>query len=112
MSFGARRVYDVELKEVLKLIKEERFYHTTAWRKTRKIVLRRDNFECQECKRQGKYSKATTVHHKKHLKDRPDLALDLNNLESLCNPCHNKEHPERFENFYQEKKKPFTPERW
>lgn len=112
MSFGARQVCDVELKEVLKLIKEERFYHTTAWRKTRKIALRRDNFECQECKRQGGFSKANTVHHIEHLKDRPDLALDLDNLESLCGACHNKEHPERFESFYKEKKKPFTPERW
>lgn len=112
MNFGAKQVYDVELKDILKLIQTGKFYLSTAWRRIRLVALERDNFECQECKRQGKYSKATTVHHKEHLKDRPDLALDLDNLESLCGPCHNKAHPERFEKFYQEKKKPFTPERW
>ena len=112
MNFGARRVYDVELKDILKLIQTGKFYLSKEWRRIRLKALRRDNFECQECKRQGGFSKANTVHHIKHLKDRPDLALDLDNLESLCGPCHNKEHPERFEKFYKEKKKPFTPERW
>ncbi|MBM7681958.1 5-methylcytosine-specific restriction endonuclease McrA [Pullulanibacillus pueri] len=27
--------------------------------------------------------------------ERPDLALDINNLETICPSCHNKEHPEK-----------------
>ena len=35
------------------------------------------------------------VHHIIPLSERPDLALSLSNLRSLCNECHNKNHPER-----------------
>jgi 5-methylcytosine-specific restriction endonuclease McrA len=37
------------------------------------------------------------VHHIKPLSDYPDLALVLENLLSLCNSCHNKEHGGREE---------------
>ncbi|EFR8992811.1 HNH endonuclease, partial [Listeria monocytogenes] len=30
------------------------FYKSKAWVSIRKEVLKRDNYECQECKRQGK----------------------------------------------------------
>lgn len=32
------------------------------------------------------------VHHIVELLDDWDKALDMDNLESLCNPCHNKHH--------------------
>lgn len=32
------------------------------------------------------------VHHKQTIEDRPDLRLDLSNLESLCDSCHQKTH--------------------
>lgn len=35
------------------------------------------------------------VHHKKHADEYPELAYDLDNLESLCEACHNKKHPEK-----------------
>ena len=38
---------------------------------------------------------ATMVHHKAPLRERPDLALDLNNLMSLCDRCHDVMHPEK-----------------
>lgn len=71
----------------------------------------RDNKECQKCKSRGQFSKATCVHHKKHLKDHPELALVDNNLESLCDACHNEEHPEKLQ---QQKKsnKFINEERW
>lgn len=60
-----------------------------------------DRWECQKCKRRGKYSRAVLVHHRKHLTDRPDLALSIfdpdtgeRQLESLCKACHEEEHPE------------------
>jgi 5-methylcytosine-specific restriction endonuclease McrA len=35
------------------------------------------------------------VHHVLPLTERPDLALDLSNLRSLCDMHHNREHPEK-----------------
>ena len=35
------------------------------------------------------------VHHIIPLEERPDLALDMDNLASSCDICHNQEHPEK-----------------
>ena len=74
------------------------FYNSWLWRKKRKQILQRDNNECQICKSKGRYSKGTTVHHIKHLKARPDLALTDSNLLTVCDTCHNDLHPEKFNN--------------
>lgn len=84
------------------------FYTSWAWLKKRDEILERDNYECQSCKEEGKYSKADTVHHIKELKDYPKLALTDSNLVSLCYICHNIVH-ERFEG---QKPKIDIPERW
>lgn len=50
--------------------------------------------------KKGKYSKAILVHHINHLKENPELALEIydkegkRNLISLCQSCHEEEHPE------------------
>lgn len=75
----------------------KKFYKTKSWKDKRKEILQRDNFECQLCKHKGRYSKATTVHHKKHYDKFPQLALTDNNLISVCSICHNKLHPEKAE---------------
>lgn len=62
--------------------------------KTRK-ALRRDKFLCVECNRYGKKTPATVVHHVKERSAYPELEYELTNLESLCEACHNKKHPER-----------------
>lgn len=71
------------------------FYHTTKWKYKRKDILKRDHNECQMCLQKGKYTRATTVHHIKHLRDMPELALTDSNLISLCNDCHELMHPEK-----------------
>ena len=77
------------------------FYHTAAWKRARAAALMRDNGMCQACMdrlRAGygiRPRRATMVHHIIPLEDRPDLALDLSNLRSLCAECHNREHPEK-----------------
>lgn len=73
-----------------------KFYKSREWKALRQEALKRDNYECQSCKRKGKYSKAQCVHHLKEVKVVPLLALTLDNLECLCNRCHNKEH-DRYE---------------
>ncbi len=105
----------MRLEKVMELIKSGKFYECPKWRRQRKVALKRDNYECQDCKDTGGYSKATQVHHIKHLKDRPDLAFDLDNLRCLCVACHNRQHPERFVEFrlkQRQKKPPITEEWW
>lgn len=72
-----------------------KFYRSKEWIKKRKDIIKRDNNECIICKRAGRYSQAQAVHHIKHLREHPALALADDNLISICNPCHNKEHPEK-----------------
>lgn len=92
----------------------QQFYKSRYWKIMRESVLRHDHYECQRCKAEGRYTRATTVHHVKHLKDRPDLALsmfdgDERQLVSLCESCHNKEHPEKMK---YSKKPPLNEEKW
>ena len=88
----------------------QKFYASKAWENKREERLKIDNYECQECKRKGKYTPARAVHHKKHLEYYPELALDIDNLESLCDACHNKEHPEKLKKA--KPKKQIHGERW
>ena len=96
--------------------REHEFYLWGAWKAIRQKVLSLDHYECQTCKAKGKYAKATIVHHVKHLKDRPDLALsiwdgDERQLISLCKSCHEAEHPES-QRQYKNICAPVTAERW
>jgi 5-methylcytosine-specific restriction protein A len=71
------------------------FYKSAKWRKCRELVLVRDNYLCQPCLKNSKLTPANTVHHIISLEEAPELALDPDNLESICPSCHNKEHPEK-----------------
>ena len=81
-------------EQILADIASGRFYKTGYWKAKRKKIIDRDK-ECQRCKRKGKVGKAEVVHHKKHLDEYPELALDDDNLEAICAACHNEEHPEK-----------------
>ena len=96
-----------------------KFYTSYRWKKLRKEVSARDNYECQECKREGKVfinhggmnkrgtrKKITLiVHHIKELKDYPELAEDMDNLETVCVNCHNKMHDRYYRWVHWEPKK-------
>lgn len=71
------------------------FYRKPAWQKLRQMALSRDNGICVRCYKENKIKKADVVHHIVYLTDNIQLALDLNNLESLCHACHNAEHDEK-----------------
>lgn len=75
---------------------KRKFYKSSAWNKLRKVALDRDNNECQECKRAGRVSKGQNVHHIKEIYYHPELAMELDNLETLCINCHNNEHDRTF----------------
>lgn len=68
------------------------FYKTTKWKNKREKILRRDEYLCRECKRYGKATAATTVHHVHPLEHRPEWALLSWNLIGLCNSCHDAMH--------------------
>lgn len=65
------------------------------------MALQRDYYICQDClaaKRRGEMIRprsASVVHHILPRDKYPELALDLDNLVSLCDACHNKRHPEK-----------------
>jgi len=73
-------------------------YKATRWKRKQKKILKRDEYMCQWCKRYGKKTEATTVHHIKHSDEYPELAYTDSNLISLCSACHNKAHPEKAKN--------------
>lgn len=69
------------------------FYKTTDWTSKRLVAIRRDNKECQACKARGRVSTGRlVVHHIKTLEAYPELALDLDNLITLCHSCHEMVH--------------------
>lgn len=77
------------------------FYRSALWRRARRQALERDLYLCAECMAAYRRSElcaprpATVVHHIVPRALRPDLALALDNLQSLCDACHNKKHPEK-----------------
>jgi len=57
------------------------------WQRLRKLYLKHNPL-CERCKRMGSVTSADTVHHKKQIKEYPELRLEWDNLESLCRDCH------------------------
>ena len=103
---------------MLKTGRENVWYNSEPWRSIRRLVLKEDKYECQICKNRGRYSRATIVHHVKHLRDRPDLALSIcdpdtgeRQLISVCKRCHEELHPES-QRQYRQSEPPVTEERW
>ncbi len=96
------------------------FYNSTDWDILREKVLERDKYECQFFV--GKWNdgmhkpdkikliRATMVHHIIPIKERPDLALDINNCISLSFEAH--EIIENRIRFKYKKRKLVTKERW
>lgn len=91
-----------------------KFYRSGEWHRLRDAVLQRDNYECQECKRNGKlttrHDDILEVDHIKTVEEHPELATDMNNMQVLCKSCHNKKHG-RFQ-FKQSTNKWRSDERW
>ena len=100
------------------------FYGSSEWAGVnglRNAALKRDNYECQLCKQNGEVHLDSikiagerkrielNVHHIKEIETHPDLALVLDNLQTIClehhNIVHNRfqkkfnkwEHDERFD---------------
>ena len=87
------------------------FYKTNKWTDKRAKILKRDGYECQNCRRYYKTKEAKVVHHIFFYEDYSELGLMNWNLVSLCNGCHNKMHnrltdePTKLGREYQDKRK-------
>ena len=67
------------------------FYHSSAWEATRAAYMESKNHVCERCGRVAKI-----VHHRRHITCEnvgdPSVTLGWDNLEALCQECHNREH--------------------
>lgn len=67
------------------------FYKSKEWIKCRSSFLKSKHWLCERC---GKA--ANIVHHKKYITpyniNDPNITLSWDNLEALCQDCHNKVH--------------------
>lgn len=72
------------------------FYRSKAWKRAREQAIVRANGLCERCRANGIYKPGCIVHHKEHITPENignnKVTLDLNNLEYVCEDCHNKEH--------------------
>lgn len=83
-----------QIKELILNNEKKKFYDDEHWRKLSAEILRRDNYECQECKKEGKltikqHKKKLDIHHIKELETNPELAYEKDNLETVCVHHHN-----------------------
>lgn len=110
------------VQEIAALIaagREHEFYTGAEWKRTAAMVRQYDRDECQLCKQRGRYRRGEIVHHVKHLKARPDLALSLTEPETgarqlitVCKRCHEEQHPEALAKPKPPKWQEITQERW
>lgn len=93
-----------EFVEKIKLTGDiRRFYKTYQWRKFRNEIMNKKKNRCELCWNGGitgeavrRYKRATVLHHIKHLRDAPQLALREKNMMALCDECHKLMHPDEF----------------
>ena len=66
-------------------------YNNAEWRKLRKEVLERDNYQCQQCGITAKESGfPLEIHHVIPPKGNKELFFDINNCVTLCKFCHSR----------------------
>ncbi len=72
------------------------FYNSKAWKRTRDAYVSSKFGICERCSRPD----SKQVHHKSYLTPEnindPDITLSFDNLELLCDVCHQKEHNEKY----------------
>lgn len=71
------------------------FYKSRAWFALRGRALARDNFQCVKCGACVRGKGMSRVDHKLPRKTHPHLALELDNVQTLCPACDNAKHREK-----------------
>lgn len=64
----------------------------SRWRKLRALIMERDKWLCQACKRQGRASPAYAVDHIVNRAEGGDDSPE--NLEAICRSCHQRKTQE------------------
>lgn len=70
------------------LMRADEFYLSPEWRALRKLQLELEPF-CRTCSANNRVTAAQMADHIKPI-NQGGAKLDLNNLQSLCHPCHNR----------------------
>jgi 5-methylcytosine-specific restriction protein A len=73
-----------------------KFYNSKKWKKCRESYIQTVGGLCERCFLSGLYNPGEIVHHTIALSpqniDNPHVTLNHENLEYLCQDCHNAEH--------------------
>lgn len=71
-------------------------YKSKKWQKFRHIYFLSVNGLCERCSKNGIIKSAEILHHIVYITDKnyqnDNIFYDTNNVEALCQNCHNKEH--------------------
>ena len=69
----------------------KKFYKSKEWQKCRNGYMQSKHFICERCG-----GIATICHHKNYISEKninnPNITLNCDNLEAVCQDCHNNEH--------------------
>ena len=72
------------------------FYSSKTWQDCRNEYAKKALHLCENCLRKGIYKPGVIVHHVEELTplniNRPEVALNFDNLELLCRDCHAEIH--------------------
>lgn len=104
-----------QIRQLIKNDEKIKFYKDSYWKRLSETILRRDCYECQECKKEGKltikqHGKKLDIHHIQELETNPELAYIESNLITVCVHHHNILDNKQFNT--NTKKKFINEERW
>lgn len=78
-------------------------YKSKRWQKLRQLKKNTSPF-CERCLQEGLFTPARIIHHKEYITDLnyldDNVFFNIDNLESLCQDCHNKEHFGEKQNYF------------
>lgn len=66
----------------------QRIYRSGEWKRLLLAVWTRDGFRCARCAAPKSRQRILHAHHVRSWADAPELRLDIDNLKTLCAPCH------------------------
>lgn len=83
-----KQVTDKQYNQYERDKNSQAFYESVVWRRLRRIKLSEQPL-CEECLKENKTVKASMADHIVPVKQ-GGAALDIFNLQSLCNACHSR----------------------